>query len=719
MTFSPEQNAIFNWFRSGKGNLVVEANAGCAKTTTIVHGFPHAPERRILYGVFNKKNQKEAETKIKDGRVQVRTWHSIGFTFIKKIWPQAKPDPNLETERVESILTPHGFGNDKILIGMVARLVGFVKNTFIEPTQDDIYETAQEREIIDGNTPSRTAEMIVTACARVLELSKKQDAENRISFDDMVWLPCAMKIVAPMFDLVVGDEAQDLNMPQLEMMKRCCKPTGRICVVGDSRQAIYTFRGAVHEAMQKMRNELSAAVLTLSVTYRCPQKIVELAKEIVPNYVAASEAPIGEIYHAQAAEPIAQIGDAILSRLNAPLMPLALSFLRRNVPARIEGRDIGKQLLNRVRSFKATSVPNFLERVQAWETKEIARLEKTKNPEKKMEQTRDIGETLRALAMDAKSVSDIDNRINNLFQDTNEQSKPCVLLSSVHKAKGLEWNRVILLTGTFRNGKGIQEEDNIWYVAITRVKKTLIWISDYAPGNYQAPPTKPMKTKCPPRKISTPAPDNTLIGQKELDRIEREADAALKRAERIARDNEVYLSRGVRPSEQISLAREDARRAEEQTVTGETLEEQIKNSMCKKTNKGKNKKAAAPAERKNGIFGYSVAAVCRAMGKMGATKKQTLAVMKKLAKDTSEITVSVQWDSGNGGFNRGEPAPITKDQFAELMKDAPKAEEKAAKKPTAKKASKVPVRKPAKKSGPPARKPAAVETPNAPEAATA
>jgi ATP-dependent DNA helicase UvrD/PcrA len=484
MNWSSEQQAIFDYFKSGKGNLVVEALAGTGKTTTMGHGLGCAPERRKLYGVFNKRNELEAQEKLsRIPNLEIRTWHSVGNMFIKKIWPNAKVDihdPNeIEFDRAENVLRPHGLHDDKLLVGSIVKLVGFVKNTFINPSQGDIYETAIEREIIDGS--KLTDKIIVNSCAHVLELSKEQDPENRISFNDMVWLPCAMGIVKPTFDLVVGDEAQDLNMPQLEMMKRCCKSTGRICVVGDSRQAIYAFRGAVHQAMRKMQLELNAAVLTLSVTYRCPQSVVMLAKEIVPKYTAAPEAPQGEVIHCKNAEEVAQVGDAILSRLNAPLMPLALYFLRKNIPTRIEGRDIGKQLIARVRSFKASSVPNFLDRVMTWETKEISRLEKTKNPEKKMEQTRDIAETLRALAMDAKNIADIDARINYLFQDSNSSSKPCILLSSVHKAKGLEWHRVLLLQSTFRNGKGNMEEDNIYYVAVTRSKHTLIYISDSAP----------------------------------------------------------------------------------------------------------------------------------------------------------------------------------------------------------------------------------------------
>jgi superfamily I DNA/RNA helicase len=46
---------------------------------------------------------------------------------------------------------------------------------------------------------------------------------------------------------------------------------------------------------------------------------------------------------------------------------------------------------------------------------------------------------------------------------------------SVHKAKGLEWGKVVLIADTFKNRSKSEEEANIYYVAVTRAKKTLVW----------------------------------------------------------------------------------------------------------------------------------------------------------------------------------------------------------------------------------------------------
>ncbi len=473
MTFSPEQLAIFAWFKSGSGNLIVKARAGTGKTTTIKAAFEHAPEPRILYAVFNARNQKEAEQKITDERVDVKTLHSVGFAVIKSVWSDVVTglEHSRQVEEDRAVAAGAPFDRPET-IAAITKLVGFAKNTYINPSVDDLRKISEEQDI----------ECDVNIALRAIQASKIKDAAGRISFNDMVWLPVANNWVRPKYNLVCIDEAQDMNLPQLTMAKQ--SSNGRVVVVGDDRQAIYGFRGAVQNGMGMMKMTLRAQELGLTTTYRCPRSVVTLAAEIVPDYKCAPEAIDGEVLSVSEFVMLGKLkeGDAILSRLNAPLMPLALSLLRKNIPARIEGRDIGKQLVGMVRSMRARSVPNFIEKVEAWRTKQCERLMKAKNAEKKIEQCGDIASTLIALAEGSKSVADIESRITSLFQDTESNSKPAVVLSTVHKAKGLEWQRVFLLSETFRQSKG-GEEANIYYVALTRAQKSLYLVAGKSAGN--------------------------------------------------------------------------------------------------------------------------------------------------------------------------------------------------------------------------------------------
>jgi len=264
------------------------------------------------------------------------------------------------------------------------------------------------------------------------------------------------------------------------MARKACHEGGRVCVVGDDRQAIYGFRGAAQDGMDMMVRELQAIELKLTITYRCPKAVVAIAAQLVPDYLAADEAPEGEILSMGScvlAQRV-QVGDAILSRANAPLMPICLQLLRAGVPARIEGKDIGKQLLGIVRSLKAKSVPHFIARLNAWGQKQRNRVKSSPHAEERCGVINDQVEVLVAVAEGVRSVSEIEARLSELFQDSDGFSKPAVVLSSVHKAKGLEWNRVHLLSKTFKHSDGVGEEANIYYVAVTRAKKTLVFVSD-------------------------------------------------------------------------------------------------------------------------------------------------------------------------------------------------------------------------------------------------
>lgn len=492
--WSDEQKTIFLYFKEGKGHMVIVARAGTGKTTTIKAAFEFAPEETMLYVVFNKRNQIEAQEKITDPRVDVKTHHSLGFSFILAIWPNSKPDAKIEAERLASLISDIP---DEVA-GAVLKLVSFAKNTTINPTIEVLIDIADARGIEapgyeDVENGGWTVTRIADVALSVMNISKQRDKQGRISFDDMVWLPVVMGWVRPNYDLVVVDEAQDMNWPQLLMAEGACKKTGRVCVVGDDRQAIYHFRGAATDGMALMKSRLNAAQLGLTTTYRCPKKVVAMAAIIVPDYKAAPSAPEGivEAISSGAMLDNAKIGDAILSRINAPLMGNCLRLLKKGIPARIEGKDIGKQLVGIVRKLKAKSVPNFLEKINRWGEKMRVRSGKSKHAEEKIAEINDQVATLIAVAEGASSVHEIESRLLDLFQDSNQNSKPAVVLSSVHKAKGLEWNRVFILSETFRrkpkkgskpaNAASSLEEQNIYYVAITRTKRHLFLVDGETP----------------------------------------------------------------------------------------------------------------------------------------------------------------------------------------------------------------------------------------------
>lgn len=491
INWSDEQKAIFTEYKTGKRNFIVRARAGTGKTKTTEVALSLlcevSPGLRCLYAVFNKRNQIEAAAKIKNPEVDVLTLHSVGLRNIKRIWPKAlvqRDNANaIEYDRIERAA---GGQVPEEVNGELFKLVGFLKNCTINPTIEDAVEIAEQRLIecpnyelpeVGGFTVGKLAELAL----KVLELSKTQEPDHRISFNDMVWLPVALNIVRAEYDFVVVDEAQDMNAPQLEMARKSCKPGGRVCVIGDDRQAIYEFRGAHQDGLNMMKTVLDAGEFPLTITYRCPKAVVNIAKQYVPDYQSAPTAPEGVVdsIGASVLQNRVQIGDAILSRLNAPMMSLCLSLLKAGTPARIEGRDIGRTLLGIIKKFKAKSIPDYLRKVVAWGEKMKAR-SAARFSETAQALIQDQVNMLIAVAEDLKSVKEIEDRITALFTDTDGKERPAVVLSTVHKAKGLEWDRVFILNETFRWKGG--QEDNVYYVAVTRAKKHLTFVGERPEG---------------------------------------------------------------------------------------------------------------------------------------------------------------------------------------------------------------------------------------------
>lgn len=479
MNWTSEQEEIFNWFENGYGNAMGIALPGCTKTSTCIEGLNRAKSDSALYAVFGKRNQVEAESKIKNNKAQVKTFHSIGFKFVMNNWRGVRGDGYTEFNRIK-IIYPEA---PKQVIFQTARLVSFLKNTFISPTLIDAVNTANERGIDGGQhddyfPASKLAEMALES----IKLSLEYPKDRKISFDDMIWLPVTQNWVRKSFDLIVCDESQDLNLPQMTMALGMVNDGGRIFAVGDSNQAIYGFRGAMANSMDIFKEKLNAIEFKLTTNFRCGKKIIEFAQKLMPELKAHSGAQEGivETTFDEKAWKQIKVNDVILSRTNAPLMPVALNLIRKKIPAYVSGKDIGKNLINIIEDLNASNVNDFYDKLQRWLDNKV---QKSVGwfASRAIALAQDQYETLKVLAESCNSVQEIISRINSLFQDADYVRVPSVILSSVHKFKGLEAENVNLISSSFKtrgsDPSEMAEEQNIYKVAITRAKNRLTLVA--------------------------------------------------------------------------------------------------------------------------------------------------------------------------------------------------------------------------------------------------
>lgn len=483
-SWSVQQVAIFDWFATPQAiieHLVVRARAGTGKTTTIIEGVNRAPEQNILLCAFNKRIADELTSRITNPRATAKTLHAIGFQIVRRYKPSVRILNG--SERADWLAaTVCGAKAPDTIVKLVAKL--HTKGREIKPRARHLGELTDIAENFECE-PDETwaAQGFDTPYVEAMALGAMELAANDttrgIDFSDMIFLPVRNHWMAKTYDLVVVDEAQDMTTAQLEIAAGVCK--GRICIVGDDRQAIYGFRGADSNSLDRLKAELRAVELGLTTTYRCGRSIVEIAAELVPDFTAGPDNPVGTVTDTtyDKLTGTVALGDFVLSRVNAPLVSLAMSFLKSGKRTRIAGRDVGAGLRNLIRKLckgrAASSIPQLLQRIAAWETKEVDRLLAANRGEARVGMVHDQAEMLIELASASSSITDMENRIDALFTDDGLGQAGIITCSSVHRAKGLEADRVFVLEDTL-NRRGGQEEINIRYVAITRAKSTLVWV---------------------------------------------------------------------------------------------------------------------------------------------------------------------------------------------------------------------------------------------------
>ncbi len=459
------QQAIFDAVENpAAGHIVVEALAGTGKSTTIEEAVKRVdPDCSVLVCAFNTAIVDALKKRIPSD-VTVASFHSFGRRCVA-----LASSNGVEVNRFRTADMAQGiFGRSfdtKLARDFVVKLVGLAKGQAFGPTcgTQALDALADRFDLDKPRGWDRTR--LLDAAVQILRAAKRLGSE--IDFDDM-------QLAIPQFDFVFVDERQDLNPAQLGLAVAAAGAKGRIVAVGDERQAIYGFRGADASFGRKLVEELRATKLPLSVTYRCAKAIVAEANALVPELQAAPGAPAGIVRHAslEDCERDVEPGDFVLSRTNAPLVALCFRLIAAGRRAAIQGRDIGAGLAAWVKSTRASSVAELSRAIGEWRRGEVERLEAL---ERETQGVLDRAQCLETICAGAASVSEVEARIERIFSGDAPGGR--VLLSSTHRAKGLEADRVWILRDTYLAWPGVEEE-NLLYVAITRAKQELIYVSE-------------------------------------------------------------------------------------------------------------------------------------------------------------------------------------------------------------------------------------------------
>lgn len=489
-TFKPSkyQQAVYDYIQNGSGNAVIDAVAGSGKSTTIVNALKLVPtSQSVLFLAFNKAIVEELKIKVGNLKnVEIKTLHSLGASATMKTFKCGLNDDKYRS-----------WVNNGVKYGSLTPTYRLSDEEFSDWKSNIRHLIDLGRVNLSTNGP---ALIDLAYKHNILVLDNEIDIAlkgiqwgeyqtSTIDFTDMIYFPNVKNIKMPQYDWVFIDECQDLNAAQRNMFLKCLSPNGRFIAVGDPRQAIYGFAGADVESFELLKNTPNTVLLPLSVCYRCSSEIINSAKELVPQIEARDNAPMGEINRSSSINDVVD-GDMILCRVSAPLAKLCMNYIANGIKAYVKGRDIGANLINMIKKTNKIEIDEAMKSFKS----ELSRIEKkvaSKQGSNAQEaRDSDIYKTyedkvkaIDILSEGLEKSDDVIKRIDTIFSD-NQKSGIC--LSTIHKSKGLENNRVFILCEDKLYLKHCmkiewmaEQEKNLVYVAITRAKNFLGYIKDF------------------------------------------------------------------------------------------------------------------------------------------------------------------------------------------------------------------------------------------------
>lgn len=471
------QKVIYSDFRSTSNNMLVGAVAGSGKTTSLLELMKFA-RGEITFLAFNKSIVEELKERV-PRNVNVMTMHSLGIKSIMRKHGKVNINANKTGKFIKQNLEDKVWGDElkKSEVGLiyltVPRLVDIYRMTLCE-SQEDLLENST-RIGAEFNLPHIEYAMDVIG-----QMSRYNKNPKEIDFTDMIYLPATDSTYSlNRSDIWFVDECQDLSPCQHLLFKRA-RGRSRFVAVGDPHQAIYGFTGADPKSFSKFLNYPNTKQYPLSVCYRCPTKVVAHANAIYDIIESPEWMPVGEAYKGNFKD--AEDGDMVICRNVKPLVSAFFKLIAQQKKAYIKGKDIGENLIKVVRPFKGQSIDSMFDGLLEIEAKleEELMSQGITNPRKHpryitLTEKHDI---IKVISNNYETPRAILNALEEMFGDN---AKEGVILSSIHKSKGLEADNVFfldqhLIPSQYANTpEQIEQEMNLKYVAITRAKKKIIY----------------------------------------------------------------------------------------------------------------------------------------------------------------------------------------------------------------------------------------------------
>jgi DNA helicase-2/ATP-dependent DNA helicase PcrA len=535
----PEQREVA---LATRGAVCVLAGAGTGKTRAITHRIAYAAAigvvnpAHVLALTFTVRAAGEMRGRLRQlGAAQVRasTFHAAALRQLNYFWPRViggRPPQLIDAKAalIREAAKQARVRLDGPGLADAASEIEWAKTTQIRP---DSYAPAAAAA---GRSPAIGAEAMAFVYDGYERLRRER---HLIDFESVLELTAGIVLehrgaadqVRDTFRYFVVDEYQDVNPLQKLLLDAWLGDRDELCVVGDPHQVIYSFTGATPDYLTGFTTEFpGAALVRLVRDYRSTPQVVAVANQLMRSGQALvaqrppGPPPVLTRYGDDASEaagvvvqirgliaagvPVGEI--AVLVRINADTARFEQELTQAQVPYVVRGaerfyeRPVVRQALVLFRGAARGEAASGQDPLPAAVRDVLTGIGFTGGPPAGGSAARERWESLAALAELADdmyatrpqaSLGDFAAELTQRAELGHAPAVRGVTLASMHAAKGLEWDAVLLpglVEGLMpivhaRTPGAIEEERRLLYVAVTRARQHLYlsWSQSRVPAS--------------------------------------------------------------------------------------------------------------------------------------------------------------------------------------------------------------------------------------------
>jgi superfamily I DNA/RNA helicase len=293
-TPTKEQAAVIT---SPEKKVCVCAEAGSGKTSVLVGRYKFLVRngidpKRMACVTFTRAAAMEMKNRLGENAraSHISTFHVLGKDLMKKM-PEYKDKPiRVFTDRHLELLMPLT-SSGRLSKKDVISLIHGAKESLLTSESDLTAYCANNPRLADRQRFFERA-----FCDYEAKM-KELNAQGIFDIPDLICIPVKKmqedeafrKYAQSLYDGILVDEFQDVNLMQATMLSLMCNDNTNVLIVGDDDQSIYGWRGAVQMMLQRQATKWNAPIMHLSQNFRCSQPIVNVGECFVKESIGRIE----------------------------------------------------------------------------------------------------------------------------------------------------------------------------------------------------------------------------------------------------------------------------------------------------------------------------------------------------------------------------------------------------------------------------------------------